>query len=95
MNLHPSRSGQGLGEPEQEVLEIVPINAARHELFAQIPERNLCEVGPIPQPFDEMRRQIRERRHIAGDDVEEVFRPRCPVRDPAAERILFVNDVDA
>ena len=41
------------------------------------------------------KRQIRERRHVAGDHIEKVFAARRPVRDPAAERILFVNDVDA
>ncbi len=95
VDLHPSRTGQGLCLPEQEVLEVVAKNATGHELLAKIPERKVREVGPITQPFDEMRRQIRERRHIAGDHIEQVFRARRPVRDSAAGRIIFVKYVDA
>ena len=37
-----------------------------------------------------MSREIGERRHIAGDDVEEMFRPERPVSDSAAQRIKLV-----
>ena len=95
LELHPARSGQGLRVPEQEVLEIVAINPTGHELFAKIPQRDVCELGPIAEPVDEVRRHIRERGHIAGDDIEEMFRAGRPERDPAAQRILFVNEDDA
>ena len=95
INLYAARSGQGLSLPEQEVLEIVAIDPTGHELFAQVRQREVREVGAIAEPVHEVRRQIRERRHIAGDDVEEMFGTKRPVRDPAAQRVLVVNEDDS
>ena len=94
-NLDPARSGQGLSLPEQEVLEIVAIDPAGHELFAQVRQREFREVGAIAEPVHEVRRQVRERGHIAGDDVEEMFRTPRPVGDPASQRVLLVDEDDA
>ena len=50
----------------------------------------------VRKPFhEEVRRKVRERGHIAGDHIEKMLWTQGPVGDPAACRVLVIDDDDA
>ena len=83
-----------MGLPEQEITEIVAIDPTGDELLAQIGNRDLREVGAITEPVHEVRGEVRERRHVAGDDIEEMFGTGRPVGDPTTQRVSAVDQED-